>query len=92
MNHHLTHTDLTIPSHVVIKRGLDYQPGDSVVITQKGTRNQVTVYVTEVITHKVHELFAIALVSETRPLIDDLPASVGGGPKTIVQADGEPVI
>lgn len=80
MNHQLTQPDLNIPSHVTVKRGADYQAGDSVTITQTGTRNQVTAYVTEVITGKVHKDFAIALLSDIKPAVEDLPPTVGGGP------------
>jgi len=77
MNHQITADSLIIPSHITVKRGDDYLDGDSVTITQKGTRNQVVAYVTDVITHKVHEAYAIILLSPTRPLVEDVPDSVG---------------
>lgn len=77
MNYQLTQPTLDIPSHVTVKRGADYQKGDSVTITQEKTRNQVTAYVTEVITERVFEAYAIALLSPTRPLIEDVPDTVG---------------
>lgn len=79
MNHQLTQPTLDIPSHVTVKRGADYQKGDSVTITEAGTRNQTTAYVTEVITERVFEAYAIALLSPTRLVIEDVPGTVGGG-------------
>ncbi len=82
MNHQIVQPTLEIPTHIVAKKADDYQVNDSVTITEKGTRNQLTAYVSAVITERVFELYAIVLLASTRAAIDDIPQSVGGGAKT----------
>ncbi len=82
MNHQLTLPEQEYNAtdvHLIVKLPLA-EKWDQVTLTKEGTREQKIRYITRVIKEGINRKKSLFLLTDIRPLIDDIPASVGGGP------------